>query len=71
MDKKEFIKILSQYYNKDSVASILTARMGINIKIAGELYEKYQIPPNIFRNKEKMKLFLQIKRGRSKLQEKE
>ncbi|MCW1353294.1 hypothetical protein OLQ25_08275 [Campylobacter jejuni] len=48
MDRKKLKKILLNYYSKDGVGSILSSRIGIKVQIAGELWEKYQIPPNIW-----------------------
>ncbi|EIW2395969.1 hypothetical protein MBZ63_001525, partial [Campylobacter coli] len=42
------------------VGSILSSRIGIKVQIAGELWEKYQIPPNIWgkNNRNKLLMFL-------------
>ncbi|TKX30506.1 hypothetical protein [Campylobacter estrildidarum] len=56
MNRKELKKILFNYYSKDGVSSILSSRIGIKVQIAGELWEKYQIPPNIWGKKNRNKL---------------
>lgn len=60
MDRKKLKTILLSYYSKDGVSSILSSRIGIRIQIAGELWEKYQIPPNIWgkNNRNKLLMFL-------------
>lgn len=60
MDRKKLKKILLNYYSKDGVGSILSSRIGIKVQIAGELWEKYQIPPNIWgkNNRNKLLMFL-------------
>ncbi|EKH6766527.1 hypothetical protein O8S84_001427, partial [Campylobacter coli] len=42
------------------VGSILSSRIGIKVQTAGELWEKYQIPPNIWgkNNRNKLLMFL-------------
>lgn len=49
-------KILSKYYSKNGIGSILSSRIGIKVQIAGELWEKYKIPPNIWGKKNRKKL---------------
>lgn len=51
MNRKKLKKILLSYYSKDGVGSILSSRIGIKVQIAGELWEKHQIPPNIWGKK--------------------
>lgn len=60
MNRKKLKKILLNYYSKDGVSSILSSRIGIKVYIAGELWEKYQIPPNIWgkNNRNKLLKFL-------------
>ncbi len=66
MDRKKLKAILLKYYSKDGVSSILSSRIGIKIQIAGELWEKYQIPPNIWgkNNRSKLLIFLGEKERR-------
>ncbi len=60
MNRKKLKKILLSYYSKDGVGSILSSRIGIKVQIAGELWEKHQIPPNIWgkNNRNKLLKFL-------------
>ena len=56
MNRKKLKKILLSYYSKDGVGSILSSRIVIKVQIAGELWEKHQIHPNIWGKNNRTKL---------------
>lgn len=67
MNRKELKKILLTYYSKAGVDSILSSRIGIKVQVAGELWEKYHIPPNIWGrvNRDKLLDFIEESQKRS------
>ena len=71
MNRKELKEILSIYYGKNGIDSILSSRIGIKVQVAGELWEKYQIPPNIWgkNNRSKLLKFLGENKSQGKANE--